>query len=106
MVGRVAAGVRAAAYLGRVEGKWVGWAERMGVCWVVVKVCGVGLYSFSSSVGWKTGDFVVSDVSLAFPFWVGPASIFRLRREFSCCSASISLTLRFFRLASSCCILA
>jgi len=35
---------------------------------VVVKVCGVGLYSFSSSVGWKTGDPALSDVSLAFPF--------------------------------------
>jgi len=40
----------------------------MGVCWVVVKVCEVGLYSFSSSVGWKAGDPTTSDVSLAFPF--------------------------------------
>ena len=37
MVGRVAAGVGAAMCPGRVEGKCVGWAERMGVCWVVVK---------------------------------------------------------------------
>jgi len=33
---------------------------------VVVKVCGVGLYSLSSSVGWKAGDPAASDVSLAF----------------------------------------
>jgi len=46
----------------------VGWAERMGVCWVVVKVYGVGLYSLSSSIGWKVGDPAASDVSLAFPF--------------------------------------
>jgi len=39
VVGRVATGV--------------GWAERMRVCWVVVKVCGVGLYSLSSSVVMK-----------------------------------------------------
>ena len=44
------------------------WVERMGVCWVVVKVCGVGLYSHSSLVGWKVGDLATSDVSLAFPF--------------------------------------
>ena len=68
MVGRVAAGLGATMCPGRVEGKWVGWDERIGVCWVVVKVCGVGLYSLSSSVGWKTEDFVSSDVSLAFPF--------------------------------------
>jgi len=42
VVGRVAAGVGVAACPGRVEGKWVGWAERMGVCWVVVKVYEVG----------------------------------------------------------------
>jgi len=60
--------VAAAVCPGRVEGKWVGWAERMGVCWVVVKVCGVGLYSLSFSVGWKTGDLAASDASLAFPF--------------------------------------
>ena len=29
----------------------MGWVEGMGVCWVVVKVCGVGLYLLSSSVG-------------------------------------------------------
>ena len=46
----------------------MGWVEGMGVCWVVVKVCGVGLYSFSSSVGWKAGDLAASDASLAFPF--------------------------------------
>ena len=95
VVGRVAAGVWAAVFPGRVEWKCVWWVERMGVCWVVVKVCGVGLYSLSSS-----------DVSLAFPFWVGSASIFCLRREFSCHSASISSALRFFKSASSCCILA
>ena len=39
----------------------------MGVCWVVVKVCGVGLYSLSSLVGWKAGDPAASDVSLSFP---------------------------------------
>jgi len=66
----------------------------------------VGLYSLSSSVGWKTGDLAASDASLAFPFWVGSTSIFRLRREFSCRSASISSALRFFRSASSYCILA
>jgi len=49
----------------------------------------VGLYSLSSSVGWKAGDFAASEVSLAFPFRVGSALIFRLRREFSCRSASI-----------------
>ena len=46
----------------------MGWAERMRVCWVVVKACGVGLYSLSSSVGWKVGDPTTSDASLAFPF--------------------------------------
>jgi len=73
---------------------------------VVLKVCGVGLYSFSSPLGWKARDFAVSDVSLAFPFWVGSTSIFLLRREFPCMSASISSTLRFFKSANSCCILA
>jgi len=66
----------------------------------------VGLYSLSSSVGWKAKDLAASDASLAFPFRVGLASIFHLRREFSCRSASISSTLRFFRSASSCCIFA
>jgi len=66
----------------------------------------VGLYSLSSSVGWKAGDLAASEASLAFPFRVGSASIFRLRREFSCRSASISSALRFFRSASSCCIFA
>ena len=66
----------------------------------------MGLYSLSSSVGWKAGDLAASDASLAFPFRVGLASIFRLRREFSCRSASISSALRFFRSANSCCILA
>ena len=75
-----------------------------GVCWVEVKVWGVGLYSLSSSVGWKAGDFTASEVSLAFPFRLASASIFLLRREFSCLSASISSALRFFRYASSCCI--
>jgi len=65
----------------------------------------VGLYSLSSSVGWKVGDLAASDASLAFPFRVGSASIFRLRQEFSCRSTSISSALRFFRSASSCCIL-
>jgi len=64
----VAAGVGVAVCPGRVEWKCVGWAERMRVCWVVVKVCGVGLYSLSSSVGCKAGDPTTSDVSLAFPF--------------------------------------
>ena len=75
-----------------------------GVCWVEVKLWGVGLYSLSSSVGWKAGDFTASEVSLAFPFRSASASIFLLRREFSCLSASISSALRFFRFASSCCI--
>jgi len=66
----------------------------------------VGLYSLSSSVGWKVGDLAASEASLAFPFRVGSASIFRLRQEFSCRSASISSALRFFRSASSCCIFA
>jgi len=66
----------------------------------------VGLYSLSSSVGWKVGDFTTSEVSLVFPFRLASASILRLRREFSCLSASISSTLRFFRSASSCCIFA
>jgi len=35
---------------------------------VVVKVCGVGLYSLSSSIGWKARDLAASDVALAFPF--------------------------------------
>jgi len=78
--------------------------EVRGVCWVVVKVWGVGLYSLSSSVGWKAGDFTASEVSLAFPFRLASASILLLRREFSCFSASISSALRFFRSASSCCI--
>ena len=43
---------------------------------------------------------------LGFPFRLGSASIFRLRREFSCRSASISSALRFFISASSCCIFA
>jgi len=66
----------------------------------------VRLYSLSSSVGWKAGDLAASEASLAFPFRVGSASIFRLWREFSCRSASISSALRFFRSASSCCIFA
>jgi len=72
---------------------------------VVVKVCGVGLYSLSSLLGWKARDFAASDVSLAFPFWVGSTSIFLLRHKFSCLSASISSALRFFKSANSCCIL-
>ena len=56
--------------------------------------------------GWKTRDFAALDVSLAFPFWVGSGSIFLLRREISCLSASISSALRFFKSANSCCILA
>jgi len=74
----------------------------VSVGWVVVKVWGVGLYSLSSSVGWKAGDFTASEVSLAFPFRFGSASILRLRREFSCLNASVSSALRFFRSASSC----
>ena len=35
---------------------------------MVVKVCGVGLYSISSSVGWIVGDPAAPDASLAFPF--------------------------------------
>jgi len=66
----------------------------------------VGLYSLSSSVGWKAGDLVASEASLAFPFRVGSTLIFRLRREFSCRSASISSALRFFRSVSSYCIFA
>ena len=66
----------------------------------------MGLYSISSSVGWKAGDFAASEVSLAFPFRMGSASILRLRREFSCHNASISSTLRFFKSVSSCCIFA
>jgi len=66
----------------------------------------MGLYSLSSSVGWKAGDLAALEVSLVFPFRLGSASIFRLRREFSCRSASISSTLRFFRSVSSCCIFA
>jgi len=66
----------------------------------------VGLYSLSSSVGWKAGDFTASEVSLAFPFRLGSASILRLRRQFSCLNASISSALRFFKSASSCCIFA
>jgi len=66
----------------------------------------VGLYSLSSSMGWKVGDFTTSEVSLAFPFRLGSVSILRLRREFSCFNASISSTLRFFKSASSCCIFA
>ena len=73
---------------------------------MLMKVCGVGLYSLSSSVGWKAGDFAVSDVSLAFPFCVGSTLIFLLSHEFSCHSACISSALRFFKSASSCCILA
>ena len=69
-------------------------------------MCWVGLYSLSSSVGWKAGDFTASEVSLAFPFRLGSASILRLRREFSCLNASISSALRFFRSTSSCCIFA
>ena len=65
---------------------------------------GVGLYSLSSSVGWKAGDFTASEVSLAFPFRSASASIVLLRQEFSCLSASISSALRFFRSAISCCI--
>jgi len=66
----------------------------------------VGLYSLYSSVGWKAGDFVASKVSLAFPFRLGLGSTLRLRREFSCRSASISSALRFFKSTSSCCIFA
>ena len=66
----------------------------------------MGLYSLSSSVRWKVRDLAASEASLAFPFRLGSSSIFRLRREFSCRSASISLALHFFRSASSCCIFA
>jgi len=66
----------------------------------------VGLYSFSSSVGWKAGDLAASEASLAFPFKLGSTSIFYLRREFSCRSTSISSALCFFRSANSCCIFA
>ena len=66
----------------------------------------MGLYSLSSSVGWKVGDFAASEVSLGFPFRLGSTSILRLKREFSCLSASISSTLRFFKFTSSCCIFA
>ena len=66
----------------------------------------MGLYSLSSFVGWKAGDLAASEASLAFPFKLGSTSIFRLRREFSCHSASISSALRFFRSANSCCIFA
>jgi len=66
----------------------------------------VWLYSLSSSVGWKAGDLAASEASLAFPFRVGSTSIFRIRQEFSCRSASISSALCFFRSASSCCIFA
>jgi len=66
----------------------------------------VGLYSFSSSVGWKARDFTASEFSLAFPFRLGSASILRLRREFSCLNASISSALRFFKSGSSCCTFA
>ena len=76
----------------------MGWGGGEGV--------GVGLYSLSSSVGWKAEHLAASDASLAFPFRVGSASIFRLRREFSCRNVSISSALRFFISASSCCIFA
>jgi len=66
----------------------------------------VRLYSLSSSVGWKVGDLAASEASLAFPFRLGSASIFRLRREFSCRSASISLGAAFLQICSSCCIFA
>ena len=66
----------------------------------------MGLYSLSSSMGWKAGDLAASEVSLAFPFRLGSASIFRLRREFSCRGASISSALCFFISAISCCIFA
>ena len=66
----------------------------------------MGLYSLSSSVGWKAGDLATSEVSLVFPFRLGSASIFRLRREFSCRSTSISSALCFFISASSCCVFA
>ena len=66
----------------------------------------MGLYSLSSSVGWKAGNLAALEASLAFPFRLGSTSIFRLRREFSCRSAPISSTLRFFRSATSCCIFA
>jgi len=69
-------------------------------------VSGVGLYSLSSSVAWKAGCFTPSEVSLAFPFRLGSASILRLRREFSCLNASISSVLRFFKPTSSYCIFA
>jgi len=36
-------------------------------------------------MGWKTGDLAALKASLAFPFRVGSTSIFRLRRESSCC---------------------
>ena len=36
--------VGAAVCPSRVDGKLVGWVEGICVCWVVVKVCGVGLY--------------------------------------------------------------
>jgi len=49
---------------------------------------------------------VASDAPLAFPFWVGSASIFLLSWEFSCLRAYISSALRFFRSAISCYILA
>jgi len=102
----VGAEVEGVLSLGWPGGKWWGWVEVRGVCWVVVKVWGVGLYSLSSSVSWKAGDFTALEVSLAFLFRLGSASILLLRWEFSCFSASISSALRFFRSASSCCIFA
>ena len=51
-------------------------------------------------------DLRASGDSLPLLFWVESASIFLLNLEFSCLSASISPALRFFRSASSCCILA
>jgi len=69
-------------------------------------IAGICPSPINAGIPRQNRDLVALDASLAFPFWVGSASIFRLRREFSCRSASILSTLRFFRSAISCCILA
>jgi len=83
-------------WVGRVVAWWVG----MDVEWWVVEVRGVGLYSYSSLVGWGVG------ILRSFLFWVRSVSIFLLSLKFSYLSASISSALHFLKLANSCCILA
>ena len=53
----------------------MGWVERMGVYWVVVKVCGVGLYSLLLLWVGSPGTLQLQMPPWHFPFeWDRPRS--------------------------------